>query len=419
MSWKERKLGEFISIKHGWAFKGEYFAEDGKYLLLTPGNAYEAGGLKLRPGKEKFYTGEFPPDFLMRTGDMLVVMTDLIQAAPILGGAIVVPEDDRYLHNQRLGLVEYLPGSEIDRKFLYYVLNSPAYRAQVRGSATGATVRHTAPKRICDCTVILPSSIEEQKQIGDVLSAYDDLIATNQRRIALLEEAARRLYREWFVHLRFPGHEAVKVVDGVPEGWRRGFASDFVVVSSGGTPKTNVERFWNGEIPFFTPKDAPDSYYAIETEKTLTEAGLDSCNSRLFPKNTVFITARGTVGKLALAQTPMAMNQSCYALAPKLEYDNVFLFFSMREAVEYLKQAANGGVFNAVVVDTFNYIPFFLPEVQLTRSFGAKASQFLAQIETLMLQNAALAKARDALLPKLMSGQVDVSGIPLPQSEAA
>lgn len=305
-----------------------------------------------------------------------------------------------------------------DPEFYFNYFRSPVGRGRIRAIVGGAAVKGIRSSDLKDIVVHRPP-LEVQLAIRDVLSTYDDLIYTNQRRIALLEEAARRLYREWFVHLRFPGHEAVKVVDGVPEGWRRGFASDFVVVSSGGTPKTNVERFWNGEIPFFTPKDAPDSYYAIETEKTLTEAGLDSCNSRLFPKNTVFITARGTVGKLALAQTPMAMNQSCYALAPRLEYDNVFLFFSMREAVEYLKQAANGGVFNAVVVDTFNYIPFFLPEVQLTRSFGAKASQFLAQIETLMLQNAALAKARDALLPKLMSGQVDVSGIPLPQSEAA
>ena len=103
MNWQPHKLGEFISIKHGWAFKGEYFSDSGKYILLTPGNAHETGGLKLRPGKEKYYLGEFPPDYLMKTGDMLVVMTDLIQAAPILGGAIVVPEDDRFLHNQHKG----------------------------------------------------------------------------------------------------------------------------------------------------------------------------------------------------------------------------------------------------------------------------------------------------------------------------
>jgi type I restriction enzyme S subunit len=151
MSWQKRKVGDFIKIKHGWTFKGEFFADSGSYILLTPGNAHESGGLKLRAGKEKYYSGDFPPEFLMKRGDMLVIMTDLIQAAPILGGAILIPEDDRFLHNQRLGLVEFLPESPIDRNFLYYSLNSPNYRAQVRGSATGATVRHTAPTRICEC----------------------------------------------------------------------------------------------------------------------------------------------------------------------------------------------------------------------------------------------------------------------------
>jgi type I restriction enzyme S subunit len=418
MNWSERKLGEFISIKHGWAFKGEFFIEEGKYLLLTPGNAYETGGLKLRPGKEKFYAGEFPPEFLLRMGDMLVVMTDLIQAAPILGGAIVVPEDGRYLHNQRLGLVEYLYEKPIDKAFLYYVLNSPAYRAQVRGSATGATVRHTAPKRICSCSVMVPNTFREQQQVATILSAYDGLIATNQRRIALLEEAARRLYREWFVHLRFPGHESVPVKDGVPEGWQTGMVYDYIAILSGGTPKTGMEHYWGGEIPFFTPKDSPDAFYVLETEKTLTEAGLANCNSRYFSKNTTFITARGTVGKVALAQKPMAMNQSCYALVPKQDYDELFLFLAIKDAVNHFKKVASGGVFDAIVVDTFKIIPFVLPKAEITHAFGNIVRPIFQQLESLLLQNSALAHTRDLLLPKLMSGQLDVSGIRLPEEVA-
>lgn len=228
MSWRVHKLGEFITVKHGWAFKGEYFSGSGKYILLTPGNAHEHGGLKLRPGKEKFYLGEFPPEYLMKTGDMLVIMTDLIQAAPILGGALVVPEDDCFLHNQRLGLVEYLEDSPIDKGFLYYLLNSPAYRAQIKGSATGATVRHTAPKRICDCSVLVPETLAEQQQVAQLLSAFDDLIGTNQCRIALLEESARLLYREWFVNLRFSGYELANWKDGIPGGWDRKPVSELI-----------------------------------------------------------------------------------------------------------------------------------------------------------------------------------------------
>lgn len=408
MTWSERKLGELISVKHGWAFKGEFFSEDGKYLLLTPGNAYETGGLKLRPGKEKYYTGEFPTEFLLKTGDMLVVMTDLVQAAPILGGAILIPEDDVYLHNQRLGLVQYLKKASVDQTFLYYLLNSPVYRSQVRGSASGATVRHTAPKRISDCCVLVPDTLETQQKIGTILSSYDELISTNKCQISLLEEAARNLYREWFVKLRFPGHESVKIKDGLPEGWEKGCAHDFVSILSGGTPKTGIDQYWHGDIPFFTPKDCPETYFVLQTEKALTDVGLANCNSKLFPKHTTFITARGTVGKVVMAQSPMAMNQSCYALAPKGAYNALFLFLAIKEGVEHFKQVAVGGVFDAIVVDTFKVIPFTLPDGNLISEFGSKVQPLFDQIEALLLQNQSLRHARDLLLPRLMSGKIKV-----------
>lgn len=254
---------------------------------------------------------------------------------------------------------------------------------------------------------------DRQKRIAEVLDAIDSSIELNQRRIQLLEDSARRLYQEWFVHLRFPGHESVAVKDGVPEGWQRGTAFDYVTILSGGTPKTGMEHFWGGDIPFFTPKDSPEAFYVLNTEKTLTESGVANCNSRLFPKNTIFITARGTVGKIALAQKPMAMNQSCYALVPKQDYDNLFLFLAIKAAVEHVKQVASGGVFNAIVVDTFKIIPFLLPDRTLTAEFGERVQPIFEQIEVLLLQNKGLAQARDLLLPKLMSGQLDVSGIML------
>ncbi|MBA1236987.1 restriction endonuclease subunit S [Pseudomonas kunmingensis] len=305
-----------------------------------------------------------------------------------------------------------------DPEFFFNYFRSPIGRSRVRAIVGGAAVKGIRGSDLKLIKVHLPP-INEQIAIRQVVSAYDDLIATNQRRITLLEDAARRLYREWFVQFRFPGHESVLLLDGVPQGWQSGSAFDFVSIMSGGTPKTGMEHFWGGEIPFFTPKDSPDAFYVLGTEKTLTESGLASCNSRLFPKDTVFITARGTVGKIALAQKPMAMNQSCYALAPKQDYDNRFLFLAIQEAVDHFKQVATGGVFNAIIVDTFKIIPFLMPDIWLTRVFGDKVQPIFQQIENLLLQNQNLARARDLLLPKLMSGQLDVSGIPLPDEVAA
>ena len=148
---------------------------------------------------------------------------------------------------------------------------------------------------------------DQQARIASILSAYDDLIENNQRRIQLLEQSARLLYKEWFVHLRFPGHEHVKIKDGVPEGWEKATAFEVMDVLSGGTPKTNISSYWGGRHSLLHPEGRNRlPVYTFNTERTLTEDGLRSCNSRLYPKDTVFIAARGTVGKLTLAQTDMA-----------------------------------------------------------------------------------------------------------------
>ena len=157
MKWVSLRLGDVLDVKHGFAFKGEFFAESGEYVLLTPGNCHEGGGIKLRGDKEKYYLGEIPTDYVLGQGDLLVVMTDLVGTAPVLGGAFVVPESDRFLHNQRLGLVEVTDATRIDRGFLFNLLNTHDYRAQIRGSASGATVRHTSPGRIRATILRIPS----------------------------------------------------------------------------------------------------------------------------------------------------------------------------------------------------------------------------------------------------------------------
>ena len=134
MKWQTIQLGEVMDVKHGYAFDGEFFTDTGKYVLLTPGNCHETGGLKLRGEKEKYYVGEFPSEYLLAENDMLVVMTDLANTAPILGGSLLIPENDRFLHNQRLGLVQITNEELIDKGFLYYLLNTYNYRAQIRGN---------------------------------------------------------------------------------------------------------------------------------------------------------------------------------------------------------------------------------------------------------------------------------------------
>ena len=234
-----------------------------------------------------------------------------------IGKCGIAPAD--CLTNQQINSV--IANESTDSKFLYYLL---CHNVEVvRGLGGGSATPIVSKSRFEQVELLVPP-LRDQQAIAATLSAYDDLIENNHRRMALLEDAARQLYREWFVRLRFPGHEHTCITNGVPDGWEKATAYSVMEVLSGGTPKTTVPDYWDGEIQFYTPKDASDTTYVLQTERAITELGLKNCNSRLYEVNTVFISARGTVGKLNLASRPMAMNQSCYALIGKGHVSQLF-----------------------------------------------------------------------------------------------
>jgi type I restriction enzyme S subunit len=295
--------------------------------------------------------------------------------------------------------------SKCDPRFIKYKLDTIKQRYQQ--VSQGAAQDNLSLEKLLSFKLTVPS-IEVQRRIADILSAYDDLIENNRRRMALLEEAARQLYREWFVRLRFPGYEHTSITTGVPQGWEKTTAISAMDVLSGGTPKTSVSDYWDGDIPFYTPKDATEACFVLDTERSITELGLKNCNSRLYAPDTVFISARGTVGKLNLVSRPMAMSQSCYALLGKGHVTQFFLFCELKEAIEHFKQHAVGAVFDAIVVDTFKLIPFTVPHEKIVRLFEETVTPMFREVANLMEQNQKLRAARDLLLPRLMSGEIAV-----------
>lgn len=174
---RQYKLGECLSVKHGWAFKGEYFSESGTQCILTPGNFYEAGGFKPNSGKERYYTGEYPPEYLCRKGDLIVAMTQ--QAEGLLGSTALVPEDDKYLHNQRIGLVT-CNEAILDPLFAYFLFMTKTVREQIERSSSGTKVKHTSPERIYDVEVVLPD-VADQKKIAHILIDIENKINENSR----------------------------------------------------------------------------------------------------------------------------------------------------------------------------------------------------------------------------------------------
>ena len=306
------------------------------------------------------------------------------------------------------GCVKIEPPTEIlEPLFVYYYLCLPRVVEWFERNAVGTTMLNLSARIIGRVQLpLLP--LQYQRRVASVLAAYDRLIENNRRRIALLEKAVRLVYKEWFIHLRFPGHEQAEIRAGIPDRWKRVTAFDVMDILSGGTPDTSNPHYWNGEIPFFTPKDATAGVYVFSTEKHLSEEGLRNCNSRLYPKDTVFISARGTVGKIAMAQTDMAMSQSSYALLAMEPLSQPFLYLSILDGVEQLRSRAVGSVFAAIVRNTFRSIPFIVPEGRVISMFTDLVSPMFRQIDVLSYEVRKLTHARDLLLPRLMSGRIAV-----------
>ena len=281
--------------------------------------------------------------------------------------------------------------TNIHPEFLYYFFCQEQVKEYVKSIAVGATMPSINTKLLNDVEVILPP-LPIQRKIASILSALDDKIATNNAICRNLEEQAEAIFSQYYQKENEP----------------RLFTS-LIQISGGGTPKTSEPSFWNGNIPFFTPKDA-ESPFAFTTEKTLTEEGLNNCSSILYPEWTTFITARGTVGKISLAGRAMAMNQSCYALISE-EIHPLLIYFYALVVVKSLKQKASGAVFDAIVTRDFDREEIKLLKKDEQQLLLMRIEPIYTQIRSLKLENLKLAETRSALISKLMSGELPIDAI--------
>lgn len=277
-------------------------------------------------------------------------------------------------------------------EYLYYLLKTPSFKKDVKDNyGSGSAIPRIILKDFKRMKVEYPS-IEKQRQIVSILHDLDAKIFNNQKVNDNLEQQAAALFSSLYNR----SNTEVRY-------------TDLIQILGGGTPKTGETAYWNGNIAFFTPKDVGTPYTFI-TEKTITEEGLSHCNSRLYPVNTVFVTARGTVGKVGLSGVPMAMNQSCYALVGK-ETHQLLVYFYTLKVVDKLKHKASGAVFDAITTRDFESEQIMKLSDDDARAFLCVAEPMFQDILNNSIENLRLSTLRDFLLPKLMSGEIDVSNI--------
>ena len=307
-----------------------------------------------------------------------------------------------------------------DPKFLYYFLQTLHLENFDTGSSNPTLNRNHVHK----ITVRFPVLLEIQKKISAILSAYDDLIANNQRRITLLERMAEDIYREWFVRLRFPGHEQVTIQKGVPQGWALVKTEKAFKFYGGATPARDTPRFWqNGDVNWFTPTDitGADGMFLAASGEQCTDEGLRNCSSTLFPPYAVMMTSRATIGAIGINLTPACTNQGFITCIPNEAYPLAYLYHWLKLGKPHFESLSGGSTFAELTKGTFKRMEILTPTQALVQQFQQLVAPLFKAIETDLKANASLKATRNALLPRLISGKlaVDALGIRFPPGMSA
>ncbi|BBV85233.1 TPA: restriction endonuclease subunit S [Enterobacter kobei] len=437
------------------------FIENGYCLFLSAKNVTKSGfqfqetafinetkDCELRAGKLKY-------------GDIVLTTRGTV------GNVAYYDNNNPYKHIRiNSGMIIIRADSKIwNPKFLYFILTSIFLQKQIVNLISGSAVPQL-PARDIKKLILPVISKNIQDKISNFVSALNDKIIVNIGTNKTLEKMSQTLFKSWFVdfdpvidnaldagnaipevlqsradlrkkirnsadftpqpaNIRalFPDEFEETELGWVPKSWITTSFNDLIELIGGGTPKTSVEEYWNGNIPWFSVVDVPNEsdIYVLTTEKNITTEGLKNSSAKLLRKGTTIISARGTVGKCAMVAVPMAMNQSCYGVIGKNNISDEYIYFQLKNAVQTLQQMGHGSVFNTITRDTFKNIKVPFCNEELTNSYSLLVKNYFSKILNNNYQNIALTNLRDTLLPKLISGELSLEDLPdiIKQTEAA
>ncbi len=402
-NWKTYKLGDLIDVKHGFAFKGEFFSEEPTSdILLTPGNFKIGGGFK--DDKFKYYNGEYPSEYILKEGDILITMTDLSKAGDTLGYSAKIPQHNgiRFLHNQRLGLVVF-KSKEISEDFLYWLLRTKPYQFYIIGSATGSTVKHTSPSRIRNYEFEAPIDKREQKEIASILSSLDSKIELNLQMNQTLEEMAQAIFKEWFVNFNFPGFDG-KLVDGLPKGWRMGTLKEICL----NVRKTHNPKLNKIDKPYVGLEHVPRKSISLWDWGHSSE--IDSQKSIFEKDDILFGKLRPYFHKVVIAPIQGICSTDILVLRCNENYllGYSLIQLSSDECIMYANSHSDGTRMPRVNWDSLSKYSIVIPSEGILKNFQEVTKPLIERIYSNIFESQTLAHLRDNLLPYLMTGKIEV-----------
>ncbi|WP_303841094.1 restriction endonuclease subunit S [Selenomonas ruminantium] len=394
MNWQKTRLGNIITTKKGFAFKSAKYVDSGVPIVRVSdftSDSISEGDLKYYPKEE----AQNYLDYELHYKDIIIqtVGSWPNNPASVVGKVVRVPYIlDKSLLNQNA--VKIVPKNNIDNDFLYYRLKSRDFDGHVIGQARGAANQASITLETIRSFKMSIPDYSEQIRLGKILTQYDDLIANNNKRIKILEQMAENLYKEWFVRFRFPGYETAEFVDGVPKDWSVVKLHNYVDIKAGGDRPNLCKNIPDDKcnIPIYSNGINNDGLYGYTTEAVIK-------------KESITISARGTVGFVCLRRKPFVPIVRLLALTPTSDdLSAIYLYYLLRND----ELIGNGTSQQQITIPMVQKKKVLKPKRDIVRQFTSYAKELWDEIDLLQQQNQNLTKQRDYLLPRLMSGKLQV-----------
>lgn len=393
--WKEYKLKDVLSEKgyirgpFGSSLKRDEMTKEGIPVYEQQHAIYNTRDFRFFIDNEKYKELE---RFTVKENDLIISCSGTVGKV-----SIIKTNDPKGIISQALLLLR--PNNEIILpEYLLYFFKTANGFYQLVNASHGSVQINIASRDVVESIPISIPNKNIQKEILSILSSLDDKIDLLHRQNKTLEAMAETLFRQWFV-------------EEAEESWETTGLFDVVELVGGGTPKTDIAEYWDGDIQWISAKDITPNHkkFIIATEKKITEQGLSNSSARLLPKYATIISARGTVGNYCILSESMTFSQSNYGIKPKFKDCYFFTYLLIANAVEELQSAAYGSVFDTITTSTFKEHQIKIPREEEIQIFNEEVKPYFEKMLSNEIQIHSLTKLRDTLLPKLMSGEVPVA----------
>ena len=396
MSYEKIEIGQLVALSQGFAINkktNHHISDEPTNLHLLRIGDMKDGNFSI------FVKNTIPEKFIAKESDIIFTRTGQV--------GLVFRKQYGVVHNNCF-TVTTIDEDILLQEFIYYALQEKSFYEEAVSRATGAAQPDLSHGAFNSIQIYLPP-IESQRKITNILNAYDILIENNKKQIKLLEEAAERLYREWFVDLHFPGYENTEIIDGVPEGWKKQKIAEFGEIITGKTPSTTKKQYYGGNIPFVKIPDMHNCVYPIVTEFTLTTEGANTQKNKFIPKNGIMVSCIATVGLVNIAIETCQTNQQINSIVLNDEQDLYYTYFTMKRLKALLEGVgSNGATMTNVNKTKFGNLEVLYPGNNLRKDYFDYCKPIFEKIYALSIGVHKLSQVRDGLLPKLMSGEIEV-----------